>query len=125
MNQQRAAFEMWLDAYGLAWESRDPQGSATLFAETGTYQVSPFAEPMCGRPAILEYWEGVARTQENISFSSEILLASPDLYVAKWSASFVIIPQGLPTKLDGIFLISLDDEGRCTSLREWWHKQQK
>lgn len=31
---------------------------------------------------------------------------------------------GLPTKLDGIFLIRLNAEGKCTSLREWWHKQQ-
>jgi len=30
----------------------------------------------------------------------------------------------LKTKLDGIFLIELDMSGKCTSLREWWHKQQ-
>jgi len=30
----------------------------------------------------------------------------------------------LKTKLDGIFLIELDAGGKCTSLREWWHKQQ-
>jgi hypothetical protein len=34
------------------------------------------------------------------------------------------VPPGLPTKLDGIFVISLDSNGRCISLREWWHKQQ-
>jgi hypothetical protein len=39
--------------------------------------------------------------------------------------AFSIMPQGLQTELDGVFLISLDDEGRCKSLREWWHKQQK
>jgi hypothetical protein len=32
---------------------------------------------------------------------------------------------GLQTQLDGIFLISLDKQGRCKSLREWWHKVQK
>jgi hypothetical protein len=78
-----------------------------------------------GRKAIFEYWSEVARTEENIRFGYEILVAKSDLNIARWSASFVIVPQGLQTQLDGIFLISLDEEGRCRSLREWWHKQQK
>jgi hypothetical protein len=125
MTKPLVAFELWLNAYGRAWESRDPEASAALFTETGTYQVTPFVEPMCGRQAILDYWEGVARTEEKISFSYEVLLASLDLNIAKWSSSFCIMPQGLQTELDGIFVISLDDEGRCKSLQEWWHKQQK
>ncbi len=28
------------------------------------------------------------------------------------------------TKLEGIFLISLDKNALCRSLREWWHKHQ-
>jgi hypothetical protein len=79
---------------------------------------------MRGRKAILEYWLGVARTEENVRFDYEILVSNAEINIARWSASFVIVPQGLLTKLDGIFLISLDEEGRCKSLREWWHKQQ-
>jgi hypothetical protein len=40
--------------------------------------------------------------------------------IARWWASFLIVPQGLQTKLDGIFVITLDDDGRCKALREWW-----
>lgn len=124
MNNVQAAFKSWLDAYGRAWESRDPKAAVALFAEDGTYQVTPFLQPMRGHQAIFDYWAGVARTEENIQFGYEILLAAPEINIARWWASFVIAPQGLPTKLDGIFLISLDDKGRCKSLREWWHKQQ-
>jgi ketosteroid isomerase-like protein len=123
MSDERAAFKSWLDAYGKAWESRDAEAAAALYTENGTYRVTPFVEPMRGRKAIFEYWSNVARTEENVKFEYEILVANRELNIAKWSASFVIVPQGLKTKLDGIFVISLD-EGRCTSLREWWHKQQ-
>ena len=125
MSNHLAAFKSWLDAYGQAWESRSPEAAAALFAENGTYQVTPFLEPIRGREAIFEYWSEVARTEENIRFGYEILLATAALNVAKWSASFVRVPPGLQTQLDGIFLISLDEEGRCRSLQEWWHKQQK
>jgi SnoaL-like domain len=125
MSSEVVAFKSWLGAYGQAWESRSPEAASALFAENGTYRVTPFLEPMCGRKAIFDYWSQVARTENNIKFGYEILVASAELNIAKWTASFVIVPQGLQTKLDGIFLISLDAEGRCTSLREWWHKLQE
>jgi hypothetical protein len=125
MGNDVVAFQSWLDAYGQAWESRNPEVAAALFTEDGTYQVTPFLEPMCGRKAIFEYWSEVARTEETIRFRYEILVANPELNIARWSASFVRVPPGLQTELDGIFLISLDEEGRCKSLQEWWHKQQK
>jgi len=125
MSNDMVAFKSWLDAYGQAWENRNPEAATALFTENGTYQVTPFLEPMCGKKAILEYWSEVARTEESITFWYEILVASPELNIARWSASFVFVPPGLPTQLDGIFLISLDEQGRCKSLREWWHKRQK
>jgi hypothetical protein len=116
-------FKSWLIAYG-AWEARDPQASAALFEQGGTYQVTPFLEPMRGRPAILEYWTGVAATQRDISFGFDVLAVTADVGIARWWASFIRIPPGLQTKLDGIFVITLTSEGRCSALREWWHKDQ-
>jgi hypothetical protein len=124
MSMTAQAFASWLDSYGRAWESRDPQAATDLFAEDGTYQVTPFLEPKRGKPAILEYWTKVAHTEQNIQFGYEILAITPEHGIARWWSSFVIVPPGLHTKLDGIFLISLDENGRCRSLREWWHKQQ-
>jgi hypothetical protein len=120
-----AAFKSWLEAYGRAWQDRNAQAAADLFAQDGTYQITPFVEPMRVRPAILEYWSNVVRTQQDIRFGYEILAVTQDIGIARWWASFLIVPQRLQTKLDGIFLITLSADGRCRSLREWWHKEQK
>lgn len=120
----RETFSAWLDKYGRAWKSRDAESAAELYSEEGTYQVTPFLEPMRGHQAILEYWTHVARTEEQVQFGYEILSLTQELGIARWWASFVIAPQGHKTKLDGIFVIALDDKGKCTRLREWWHKQQ-
>ena len=45
----------WLDAYGRAWENRDPEAAASLFTENATYHESPHDEPMRGRSKIVEY----------------------------------------------------------------------
>jgi SnoaL-like protein len=124
MGLTRKAFAAWMEKYGRAWEARDAEAGAELYAENGTYQVTPFVEPMQGRGAILEYWTHVAQTQENIQFGYEILALTPEHGIARWRASFVIVPQQLKTKLDGIFVIVLDERGKCLRLREWWHKHQ-
>jgi uncharacterized protein (TIGR02246 family) len=121
---EASTFKSWLEAYGRAWNGRNPKAAANLFAEDGTYQVTPFVEPMRGRAAIFEYWSHVAETERDIEFRYEVLAVTPDAGIARWWASFVIVPQRLQTKLDGIFLITLDGDGRCRSLREWWHKDQ-
>jgi uncharacterized protein (TIGR02246 family) len=122
---ERRSFEAWLEEYGRAWRERNAQAAADLYTEDGTYQVTPYVDPLRGRPAIFEYWSGVAETQRDIQFDYEVLAVTPEFGIARWRASFVIVPQGLQTKLDGIFLISLDGDGRCRSLREWWHKEHK
>jgi uncharacterized protein (TIGR02246 family) len=119
-----SAFKRWLDKYGEAWKNRDPQAAAELYAQDGSYQVTPFVEPLRGREEIRKYWGEVARTEQDVSFWYEILSVGEEFGIAHWRASFEITPQELRTQLDGIFLIKLDASGRCRSLREWWHKQQ-
>ena len=79
---------------------------------------------MRGRQALFDYWTHITQTEQGIQFGYEILALTPEQGIARWWASFVRVPPGLQTKLDGIFLISLDENGRCHSLREWWHKLQ-
>ena len=89
MGMTREAFAAWMDKYARAWEARDAKAAAKLYGENGTYQVTPFVEPMQGRAAILEYWTRVAQTQENIQFGYEILALMLEHGIAQWSASFV------------------------------------
>jgi hypothetical protein len=50
-----------MDAYGQSRENRNPEAAAALFTENGTYQVTPFLEPICTRKAIFQYWtEGIS-----------------------------------------------------------------
>jgi nuclear transport factor 2 (NTF2) superfamily protein len=120
----RETFKQWLASYGRAWTSRDPEAAASLYTDDATYQVTPFDEPFRGRAAIYEYWVGTTKTEEKIQFDSEILAVTEEHGIARWRASFVRVPPGLETKLDGIFLISLNSGSRCRCLREWWHKRQ-
>jgi hypothetical protein len=70
-------FDFWLEAYGRAWENRDP-AAVELFSENATYQETPFDEPARGREAIAGYWARVTAGQEGVRFGHEVLMVSGD-----------------------------------------------
>ena len=117
-------FKSWLDAYGRAWETRDPDAAADLFTEDATYQETPFIEPERGRPAIQQYWLNATQSQDDIEFGYEILSVTEDRGIARWWVSFTVAAQ-TKIQLDGIFLVVMADGNRCNDFREWWHQQAK
>jgi hypothetical protein len=45
MDTGLVAFKSWLDAYGLAWENRNPETAAALFNESVPTKLHPFSNP--------------------------------------------------------------------------------
>jgi SnoaL-like domain len=120
----RTDLAFWLEAYCRAWMNRDPGAAVELYAENATYQDTPFSPPMRGRHAILNYWNNVARTQEEIRAECQIIALAEGLGFAHWHASFVRLPMRIRLELDGIFVLAFDTQNRCTALREWWHRKE-
>lgn len=116
-----AGLTAWLDAYGNAWESRDAEKAAMLFAEESSYQVTPYEEPHTGPDGVREYWAGVTENQRNIRFEYQPLSVSGNTGIAHWSAEFDVESGGTHIELDGIFVLEFDASGKCARLREWWH----
>lgn len=118
------SLKSWLDAYGHAWETKDPEAAGKLFTEDASYRESPYGEPMRGREAIVEYWSHVPRTQDDVHFKYEIITLINEIAIAHWSASFIRIPSNVKVRLDGIFLLNFDESNRCRRLREWWMRHE-
>jgi hypothetical protein len=111
----------WLDAYGRAWEDRDPDAVAGLFTDDASYQVrpSPFQGPLHGREAILDYWRWSTSTATEVSFEFEVLDFAGDSGAARWSAW--IRENDVIQRVDGIFVVALSTGNRCHNLYEWWN----
>ena len=118
----------WLDQYGGAWASGDPDHVATLFTEGAFYRETPFDEPMRERHEIREYWQkGAADAQENVEFTSQVWAVRNDTAIAHWQARFNRKASGVQVELDGVFRLTFSNERgvlRCTVLEEWWHSKQ-
>jgi hypothetical protein len=110
-----AEFTTWLTAYGDAWEAGDAVAAAALFTVGATVQPSPFDELLRGRRAIQAHLTEMFMRAAGASFSAQVLGAGDTYGVAHWRAA------SADFALDGVLVAALDERGRCTSLRQWWH----
>jgi len=118
------AFAAWLAAYKQAWETLDAAASVALFSEDALYPISPFSSPLVGRDAITAYWSNVAATQSDVHFDDYILAVTAELGINHGSVSFIRRKTGKLIRLDGIFVVRLNAEGRCLEFRECWEGQK-
>jgi SnoaL-like domain len=109
----------WLALFGRAWETRDAEQCAALFSEDGSYREGPFDAPLNGRAALRAYWSELPPARPGISFAYELLAATDAGGIAHWRGAYTRAADAVRVELDGILVITLDEEGRCRDFREW------
>ena len=117
-------FRDWLESYGRAWEGCDPDAAAALFSDAAEYYETPFGAPCLGREGIREYWLGATGSQRDISFTHQILSLASNMGIARWAAEYTRVASGRRVCLNGIFVLIFDEDGSCSTLREWWHRSE-
>ena len=112
--------ETWLCDYGAAWEARDGELAASLFAEDGVYCWGPHEAPLQGRNAIRDRWSQATGDQREVAFRHEILGTDGARGFARWWSTYLNCSTGSRVELDGVFVLDFAEDGLCARLQEWW-----
>jgi hypothetical protein len=108
----------WIEGYRTAWEQSDDASVAELFTEGASYRSNIFEEPHVGRDAIRAYWSHATRTQSDIS----VQMGTPFVDGHRLAVEFwtTMRNEGDEVTLPGCLLLEFDEDGVCSSLREYW-----
>jgi hypothetical protein len=118
--------DRWLDVYGRAWERKDVDAFVACFTPGAEYYWGPWDEPLRGHDEIRARTEQAVAQQENVRFGHEPLAVTPDgRGIARWWVSLDAPGEGTVYELEGIFLVTLDDQGLCTDFREWFNDRSR
>jgi hypothetical protein len=118
--------DRWLDVYGRAWERKDVNAFVSCFAEDAVYYWGPWAAPLRGHDVIRAATERAIADQDDIRFSDEPLAITPDgRGIARWWVSTKIPGEDTVEENEGIFLVTLNAEGKCTEFREWFNSRTR
>ena len=109
----------WFNEFGKAWTERDPHKIANLFSKDVEYYESVFDSPCESWESFLDLWNVVPKNQRDITFEFQVIAAENDLAVANWQVSRTLLAANQKQMIDGIFVIKLNDEGRCKYFKQW------
>ncbi len=112
-------FRAWIVDYGDAFERQDADAAAALFTSKSTYQWGPFGEHLRGPDEIRRKWSESTDPTQDVRFGFEVLAVTEELGTAIWRAAYTYPDKVL--RYEGIFAVSLTDEGLCDEFREWWN----
>jgi hypothetical protein len=113
----RTALANWIAHYEIAWRTPGTDLLGALFTRDATYSMGPFEETRHGLHQIAELWEGERKSpDEPFRITSEIVAVEGDTGVARVEVFYDGPP---PLHYRDLWIVRLDDSGRCTSFEEW------
>jgi ketosteroid isomerase-like protein len=111
--------EEWIEAYGRAWEGREPEAAVALFTEDAVYRAHPFREPHRGTEGIRAYWAHATATQAEVRVRFGMPIVSGERVAVEWWTT--MRAEGEEVTIPGCLLLRFARDGRCEELREYWH----
>ena len=115
----------WLAAYSKAWVSYDPQAIGELFSADATYYYNPYDEPVRGREAIVANWLEDRDPAGRYKGEYQPVVVEGNRAATRGeSRYFAEDGKTLEREYHNLFLLTFDDEGRCSEFREWYAKSQ-
>jgi hypothetical protein len=110
------ALERWVEGYLAAWSSNDPQDIGRLFTDDARYYTAPHREPWKGRLGIVEGWIDRKDEPGEWDFRYEVLAIADGIgFVRGWTTYHTDEDD-----YSNLWVIRLDDAGRCSEFTEWW-----
>ena len=113
----RGKVSQWLTGYEAAWRSAGTGSLADLFTADAGYLQSPYELPVAGLDAIARMWEAEREgPDEAFTLATEILAVDWPVAVVRAEVRY-----GDPSRQEfrDLWVIRLDDDGRCTWFEEW------
>jgi SnoaL-like domain len=104
----------WIEGYVRAWNSNDPADIAVLFTEEAEYYTEPFRPAWSGRQQIVDAWLEHKDEPGETTFDWRPLVVTDELAIIEGTTIY-------PTETySNLWVIRLDDDGRCRHFTEWW-----
>ena len=116
----------WLDRYEQAWHNNDADLIAALFTEDAVYRWHPWedaADGADGRDEIIQAWLEQPDDPDDWTLECEPLAVNEDLGVARCLTSYRATARGPARVYHNIWLVELEDDGRCSDFTEYYMKE--
>ena len=113
--------EKTLDSFLKAWEQKSIESVVDLLADNFEYYESPLDEPLTTKDEIRELWAPVPKFEAEVKLSFENMGIQEEYGLFRIKGTYEHDYDGgnKVTKIDRIFLLSVDGAGKMTKFMQW------
>ena len=107
----------WLDGYETAWRTPGTALLADLFTPDAVYLRTPYADPVVGLAGIGRLWERDRQGPDEVfTLTHELVATTGRIGVVR---CLVRYGDPLEPEYTDLWVVDLDEDGRCTRFEEW------
>lgn len=112
-------YEKWTKEFMESWKNLDWRKTLDTLDKAVKYYENPIDEPCKSFDEVTKLWNIVADNQKDISYQYEIIAYDNDFCIINFQMTRTITQNNVKQEIDGIFQISLNEEGKCTYFKQW------
>lgn len=112
-------YDTWTKEFMESWKELDWKRTLNTIAKDCKYYENPIDEPCSSFDEIVKLWEVIEENQKDITYSYKIVAYNDDVAIINWQMKRTFIPTNSIQNIDGIFEVSLNEDGKCTSFKQW------
>ncbi len=112
-------YEEWTKEFMESWKELDWQRTLKTLNTNVKYYENPIDEPCKTFEEVTNLWNIVGDNQKDISYTFNIIAYNDDFCIINWQMTRTMTTNNIKQEIDGIFQISLDNEGKCTYFKQW------
>ena len=113
----RTTVSRWLVGYEAAWRASGTGSLTGLFTGGAIYLQSPYEQPVAGLDAIRQMWDDTRDGPDEVfSLDTDILAVDGPIAIVRAEVHYGDPPH---QEYRDLWVIRLDDDGRCSWFEEW------
>lgn len=112
-------YEKWTLNFMNSWKELDWRRTLELLSKDVKYYENPIDKPCSNFDEVVKLWEVVEENQKDIEYKFNIVCYTEDVCIVNWQMTRVMTKTNQKQEIDGIFQISLNEEGLCTYFKQW------
>lgn len=117
--KMKESYEKWTKEFMESWKELDWQSTLKTLTQNVEYYENPIDAPCKDFNEVTNLWNVVADNQKDIDYKFEIVTYNEKTCIINWQMTRTMTSNNTKQEIDGIFQISLNEEGKCTYFKQW------
>ena len=112
-------YNKWTKEFMDSWKELDWKRTLETLDKNVRYYENPIDEPCHDFNEVTNLWYVVADNQKDIDYEYEIISYNEKTCIINWQMTRILTKGDIKQEIDGIFQVSINDEGKCTYFKQW------